>query len=548
LKLLAGYAAALALFAAAFASREPYDDSHFFKRVAVNALEHGSLAWNVDEGPVFGSTSQAQQLVVLLVTALTRDQSMLAMRLFAALCLLGSVALLFDLTREADRGASVLFGCLTPVALFPLLSGMETTLCLLVGSLFLWLLYQPRARRFGWAPAALAAVLVTLTRPDAALLTLPLLLVERWRDTRRLPLRELLLVAGLLATLLLFFRLYYGTALPLPFYAKQAAFTPYDAYFVELSNRVGLQRFWLFAVCVLPLFLRGALRSDGQNVALLGTAGAFVTYHLVSTIDVMGMHGRFFAPCLPLLIVASARAQLLPASPRLGPRREIVVALAAFGALLAFVALSGALPSGKAFKLDAVPSFFRVSVGLGGAALLLLLSAPRFSGHVVAGLMLVTAFGSLRLVRRAELALYSDDELLDLQASRVTSFRGLASLSACLGNELHVYHSEVGLPGLRFQSGKVTDLAGLVSPTLLFREKTFDELCSEERPEAIFLPHENYRGLNEEIMASPCLRGYRRMVSDSSSPLYVRADLADGFRRCADERKDPFLDVTASAR
>ncbi len=100
----------------------------------------------------------------------------------------------------------------------------------------------------------------------------------------------------------------------------------------------------------------------------------------------------------------------------------------------------------------------------------------------------------------------------------------------------------MGLPGLRFQHGKVTDLAGLLSPRWLFRETSFEQACTSERPEAIFLPHKNYQALNAEIQASPCLRGYRRVVSDSSSPLYVRRDLAPQFGACAHSRNDPFAE------
>jgi hypothetical protein len=62
-----------------------------------------------------------------------------------------------------------------------------------------------------------------------------------------------------------------------------------------------------------------------------------------------------------------------------------------------------------------------------------------------------------------------------------------------------------------------------------------------DRPPAIFLPHKNYRDLNEEIAQSHCLGGYRRVVERSSSALYVRRDLYPRFHVCAARRRDPFL-------
>jgi hypothetical protein len=106
------------------------------------------------------------------------------------------------------------------------------------------------------------------------------------------------------------------------------------------------------------------------------------------------------------------------------------------------------------------------------------------------------------------------------------------TLRRCLGDAIHVYHSELGVTGLRFSNGRVSDLVGLLSPRWLFREQSFDALCAEERPEAIFLPHASYRRLNREIAAGQCLRGYVRVTSRSSSPLFVRSDLHARYARC----------------
>jgi hypothetical protein len=535
----AGYLAVALSFAAAYASREPYDDAHFFKRVAQNALDYGRLSWNVDEGPVYGSTSQTFQLLAVVVSAVTREHYMLATRVLALSFLFAAFVVIRRLTAVRDQGAAVIFAFCSTTLLFPILSGMETALAILAIAGALWLLYAEHEREPHWALGPILLLFVYLTRPDAALLVLPLLVAERWTRAGRAPWRELALWSALLAAVLLFFRWYYGTMLPLPFYAKQLATSPYDRSFIELSRQTGRQRFGLFASCAAPLFLCGLFKRDRTNLVLLGASLVFVAYHLLGTIDVMGMQGRFFVPSIPLLILAAARATGAAETAQLA--RSALIAAAGYLALLVLLRLVGGLPSGKAFVLDAVPPFLKVTVALGGVALLLSLATPCLRPRLGAALLLVTLIGCLLAVRVRELRPYADADYLALQEARYTVYRGLETLRACFGDKLHVYHSEVGLPGLRFQAGKVTDLAGLLSPRWLFRSKSFDQFCEAERPEAIFLPHKNYRALNQEVLASQCLRGYRRVVDESSSPLYVRRDLAKSFVECARVRRDPFV-------
>jgi hypothetical protein len=529
------YAVVVTLFATAYSTVEPYDDAHFFKRLALNALDHGKLAWNLDEGPVYGATSQSFQAVAVALAALTRTHYALATRLFSIACLVAAFGILIRLTARSDKGMSATFAFGTAVLLFPSITGMETALAVLSVTFLLWTTTSERAPR-GTRPLSL--LFVYLTRPDAAALGAVLLGERWWRMGRRAWLEILLAIVGL-STAFLCFKLYYGTALPLPFYAKQKAFSPYDEHFLRLSAESGAQRFALFALSAAPLFLRALFLRDRFNLVLLSAASAFVTFHLWSTVDIMGMQGRFYAPCLPLLILASARGGTGGAVAR---PSLVLVAAAVVPVLFAVLRLLDRLPSRSDSRLDAFPSFIQFATVAGGTALVLsTLTRRRWHRVYALSVPLIIGFGSLRALSANDLVLRSDDDFLDLQTSRYTVYRGLDTLRACFGEEIHVYHSEVGLPGLRFQRGKVTDLAGLLSPEWLFRGRSFDELCQRDRPEAIFLPHRNYVGLNAEIQASVCLRGYRRVVEYSSSPLHVRADLVPRYLECAKEREDEFV-------
>jgi hypothetical protein len=75
-------------------------------------------------------------------------------------------------------------------------------------------------------------------------------------------------------------------------------------------------------------------------------------------------------------------------------------------------------------------------------------------------------------------------------------------------------------------------LAGLLSPDWLFRRVSFDSACRSDRPEGLFLPHRVYGALNREIQRGQCIKGYVRVIEQSSSPLYVRADLYPRYAAC----------------
>lgn len=213
---IASYAALIALLVSATLGREPYDDAYFFKRVALNLLERGSLSWNPSDGPVYGITSQLFLALSVALTALSRDYTLLFTRLVLAACLALAFALSHALTERRDRGLSTALAFCSPVALFTVTSGMETAFCLLLVSLGLTLLYGARADRRHWLWAPLVTLALWLTRPDAVLLLLVPLLLERAR------LRELFVFVLGLALLLAVFKLSYGTALPLPFYVIAA--------------------------------------------------------------------------------------------------------------------------------------------------------------------------------------------------------------------------------------------------------------------------------------------------------------------------------------
>ena len=69
---------------------EPYDDALFFLRTADHALQHGTFAWNLEDGPVHGNTSQLYQVVMTAIVALAPEHAIGTSRLLLAGCLVGA--------------------------------------------------------------------------------------------------------------------------------------------------------------------------------------------------------------------------------------------------------------------------------------------------------------------------------------------------------------------------------------------------------------------------------------------------------------------------
>jgi hypothetical protein len=529
---LLGYAACVALLVV-FKDIGFYDDAYFFKRMAVNALEHGQLAWNVDEGPIYACTSLLFQLLAIVVAAVAPAFYLATTRVLACLCVCATFGLLYAITRAWDRGLAALALCLIPSVLFTTLSGMETALTLCMLALLLWTLLGPRARALPWQLSPLIALAIYLVRPDAALLAFPLMLGIRSVEQQRAAVREAVLLAGGMVLILLACKLYFHTALPRPFYAKQAAFSPYDAAFLAGVHEYGFKRFLVYACLAVPFFLLALRKRDPINLVLLGAVSAHAAYHLLSTVDVMGNHARFYAPAIPLLSVAAARGIGCESKTN---AREIHGAIALCSVAFYLYFRDGMLATpGEGMPLPD----WDLSI-----LLLLVVIAASLLPKLRRVAMVLALLVSMRFTvhdSQGPTALLDDDAYLTRHTTKGQVFRGLDTLRACFGEHIQLYHSEIGVPGLRFQHGEVTDLVGLASRDWLFRKRSFDSLCGRDKPEAIFLPHKAYAKLNREIAKGKCIKNYQRVVQKSASPLFVRKDLAERYLACAKARNDPWV-------
>lgn len=528
-----------------------YDDSYFFARFARNALHHGVFAWNVEDGPVHGSTSQLFQLVTTAIFAVTDTHFVVATKLVNAGVLVGAGVLLLvwagRRTEDPREGALVaLVAFDTPLVLTTVQTGMETAMTLLV-LVATFVVLTPGSRPGGLGrpppgelppgvPAAILTALVYLARPDAA--ALPFVYVcTVGLGLRRLPIAYLTTLAALLGALWLAFHAYYGTPLPLSFYMKTGVLGHYGADITESSlpvKRVHVLGALVFAAPFLWIGTVGVRASVGDRritiVALLAASVAFFGYHLFLTTEIMGYRGRFYLPAFAPLALAGVLSWDAFVARGSLPTRALFC-----GIWLGITALGYAcnwIPNGRGFFISAIewPAY----VGWGAALSALLLFAGVAHGAVR---LLPVALGAIAGVvgwyPPRWPSIPSDREILRRQAAEVTTVRGIFDVERCLPDVKVVYHSEMGVPALVLPDTRLVDFAGILSRETGIERRPLKELCERDRPEAIFLPHRAYRELNEELRESGCLEAYRRVVDKSASPLHVRRDLYADFMKCA---------------
>jgi hypothetical protein len=515
--------------------RTPFDDSFFFKRFALNFLAHGRFAWNLEDGPVHGNSSQLFQVLATGLTALTRDHYVVAARIALAAALGGAFALLASRVRARGGLPEALWPAFcAPITLAALHTGMETAVLWLVLASFYRLVLLDPAGELRPVRAAALTALVYLTRPDATLLpVVAIAWVHGRRQPRRLVVYAATLVA-LLGLLLAGFHFYYGSALPLPFYWKTFGLSAYDPAFVQ-AGVVWKRRYLLtFLVFAAPLTWVALHGRAAPARGLVASALALVLYHRVMTNEVMGYHARFYLPALLPLGLAAALAWSDFRARERRAATALFAALHAVGTLALYAA--GQVETGAGGHWVQVPlGAYLLAIAL-AAWLLLLHGRLPASGVAAAALALGLVLAAFPPRRPA---LLSDQAFLAQHGREVTSVRGLDDVKRCLPEPLQVYHSEIGAPGLELPRSRITDLAGLMSNQLTFAHPPFDLICLHDRPEVLFLPHRGYVALNREILAGSCIRGYTNVEARSSSPLYIRNDLVAGFLVCARPELSP---------
>jgi len=525
---LAGFAVLVAYVVMRELGNSAYDDSYFFKRFALHAVENGVYAWNLEDGAVHGSTSQLFQVLTTAVVLFTKTHFVAAVRVLDGALLVLTAGLLL----RVARGPLVLLTLGNALVTSVVRSNMETALALavLAAALVLELRTSREPGPRTDAMSAAATVLVYLARPDAAAIVAVFALLQRWWSGRGV-VRYAAMLGVSMALVWAALWAVYGTALPLSFHMKTMALHTYGPHIASRRWADKVPHVLVFAFTVAPmlwLLVRARVwKHRDATLALMLSALVFVAYHVVSTHEIMGYRARFYVPALVPLCLATARVwptQRVPLA-----RWGVFVVLWSGAGAVAYV--HGWMPNGGGFFLTVLPWPVYVMVVVGWSVALVWPGR----GVAVAACLLV---GTAAWIPPEDPELRSDADVMFRHNREVTTVRGVFDVARCLPAGSTVYHSEMGVPGLVLYRMSVIDQAGLLSRDVAMGGRPFQTRCAQERPEAIFLPHRNYRALNAEIADSACIRDYVRIVERSSSALHVRADLAEGFLQCGTEYRE----------
>lgn len=460
-----------------------WDDAYMFTRYATQFLGGDGLRWNATSPPAYGLTTPAYLLVVLPALALYPErpaQALVAASLVSTIVALGFLFLLVlcfsGATTRLQRGLLALWLAIALSAAWSDLSihatsGMDTMLALAwMTSFVIWaarLDAMGRAARREQFLLGLLGGAGIIVRPDALILVfaLPLAWLRR-SATRRMAYCVWASALLLMVCWVTGAYFYFGSALPLPFFAKNARVYGTEFYgYYELAGIEYLlafvQAMWLpVLTLILGVFLARARLRTIELAALLGLA-AFSAYHALIVVPIMGFHWRFFVPALPLLLLPASRMALemmrrIPASVREG--------------ILAHPVPVFLVP------LALIPAWLNPQPLLQLTAL----HGPGSWQH------------------------WGEFDLLQLYQEGYARHWLYLDALASLPDTLIIATTEVGLVGMMHPNKPVTDLAGLNEPALAYGFDA-DRLFSDPtlRPDWMYMPFRHYEEMIRTIEASP---------------------------------------------
>jgi hypothetical protein len=309
------------------------DDALFFARYASHFLANGTFSFNPGAAPSFGSTSQLYQFIVTAFQAVLGNPAQ-AVGLAARCSALVAAVLVMNGARQyavnPDGTAVTAHGTAIVVLIagvgFVLnpdfasigRSGMDTATAAAVLALYVSVIDAAVNR--GWlicGVLGLGGWVLVLARPELALFAIcvPAALAIGDRSLRTPAILGLLSLCVLTGASLVVAWFYYGTPLPLAFYAKSLGLSPYAKGAVAeygLSNISELYRLIRNnAPLLIPIFAFGRLAFSRRPVwwGLLAGTAAFLFYEaFLNAVPVANGGMRFFLPILPVLVLASAKA------------------------------------------------------------------------------------------------------------------------------------------------------------------------------------------------------------------------------------------------
>ncbi|MCC7294166.1 MAG: hypothetical protein IT449_19055 [Phycisphaerales bacterium] len=485
------------------------DDAYMFLRYADRMAAEGRICWNPGGPLTYGLTSPLYGVWVCVVRWLFPGDPSRIMTLAAlgpALCLLP--LMLAVLARAARKTGAATWAALLALLLVmrsPFFNhlilvhgftGMDTTFAALyvAACLSLWRrLHDSPTRGRTWT-AGLSGAFTFLVRPDllvfpaGALLGLGFLSVDA--AERRASRISLVIMGAGLAVIALTAWLVFGTPVPLSFYAKNTA--AYGEGFAAAYAGVSASELNMFWKTYAPLLVLAGLyalslaaprraRLHALDAGMVVGVGAFIVYQRFLLLPVMHYYQRFLVPALPVLVWL-AWCGLWEVTACL---RSRVSDRAANGCL------RGAAGAGACVTGFVLFSWTPVERGFESGE------------HPGLPSLLDTSRTLLDGVARGEFSQF------DITANYRARFGGywhrLDEFSK-LPDDLCIATTEVGYPGVMNPGKRIIDLAGLNDTRLMLGGFDMEAMLLRERPDLIYMPYPDYKGLVRALREAPTFR------------------------------------------
>jgi hypothetical protein len=485
-----------------------FDDAYMYHRYGTHLLSGSGVVWNSDGPPTYGLTSQLWLLVLLPFLTLPLSA---ATALQLASWVTGGLAIAVMARAVVREAQSTLLStpavaiCVVglPLLLHPafatqLTTGMDTMLSLLVNAaiMLLAIKYAKAASTNLAIVSGFVSLAAILTRPENGICALGVpflafvsrLPMKPWRDLAWLVAFPLALAIISLAVT----QAYYGSALPLSFYAKSAR--GYDGF---LNPESAIDYLVLALSCAIPFIAAlviGMRRGVYPPMLAFAIPAAVTVCYLLTVRQVMGWNGRYFIPFLPYIVIPGLLSLDTMLARGLTWRdlgRPLVRGIG-----VGFVALLGALALQPAIDRLYFAALLPQSVAV-----------PRLEYRAAAPLPEKPWFTVVRQI--------GDGIISRLPAGSI------------------VAASEVGYIGSMAPHVTIVDLVGL-NDTQIGRTGLSMSYLLGFKPDIIWLPHKDYTGLRSMMLSDPRL--YERYIVIADAFNYGFAIRRDSPHRASIEK------------
>jgi hypothetical protein len=294
-----------------------FDDSYMFWRYALHVREGLGISWNLDGLHTYGETSLLWGLLVVVLTFLpaTMDHAMMLGSWLTSGAAL--IVIAYVVSKNATSPFLSKAWCAFPVVALPIVAsrvflfnasrGMDTMLgmlinAVLVGAVLAWSRGKLRGEWVG-----VTGGLCLLARPESLLAAIVMPVLAWWLNrgvTRKELLRVVVVMALIVATDLVFAKLYFHTPLPLGFYMKSGhAYEGYPKRWHPVSFAMDFVAACGVFLAAIAMFAR---KRDAPLLTVCMVPAVLTFLYLCTVTQIMGMGARYYAPYFAFFAVPAA--------------------------------------------------------------------------------------------------------------------------------------------------------------------------------------------------------------------------------------------------